>query len=96
MKVNNVLIQPVMTEKATKSATGGVYMFEVADRANKFQVKTTIESIYKVKVSKITVTVRKGKVRRVGRRMTPKTTSNRKIAYITLKEGKIDLFPSAA
>lgn len=95
MKINNVLIKPVMTEKATKSVTASVYMFEVAANANKNQVRETIESLFKVKVSKVTVSIRKGKIQRVGRKMTPKELPQRKIAYITLKEGKIDLFPSA-
>lgn len=84
-----------MTEKATKSAGSNVYMFQVADAANKYQIKETIEGLFKVKVAKVTVSIRKGKIRRVGRRMTPKPGPERKIAYITLKEGKIDLFPSA-
>lgn len=95
MKINRVLIKPVMTEKASKSAAGSVYMFQVATTANKNQVKNTVEDIFKVKVAKITVTIRKGKMRRVGRRMAPKALADRKIAYVTLKEGKIDLFPSA-
>jgi large subunit ribosomal protein L23 len=95
MKINSVLLEPVMTEKASKFATGNVYMFHVAEGANKNQVKNTIEDIFKVKVSKVTVSIRKGKMHRVGRRMTPKALPDRKIAYVTLKEGKIDLFPSA-
>lgn len=95
MKINNILIKPVMTEKASKSAGGSVYMFQVADAANKHQVKQAVEDLFKVKVGKVTVTVRKGKLRRVGRRMTTKSLSDRKIAYVTVKEGKIDLFPSA-
>lgn len=94
MKINDIIIKPVMTEKATKLAGGNVYTFQVAPAANKYQVKETIEGLFKVKVDKVTVLVRKGKIRRVGRRMTPKTLPDRKIAYITLKEGKIDLFPS--
>lgn len=84
-----------MTEKASQQASGGVYMFHVAATANKYQVKETIEDLFKVKVKKVTVTTRPGKVQRVGKRMASKTRPDRKIAYITLKEGKIDLFPSA-
>lgn len=83
-----------MTEKATKSAGGSVYMFQIAEGANKYQVKETIEGLFKVKVGKVTVSIRKGKMRRVGKRMSPKALPDRKIAYVTLKEGKIDLFPT--
>lgn len=84
-----------MTEKASQKAGGGVYMFQIATDANKYQVKSTVEQLYKVKVKKVTVTTRPGKSKRVGRRMTTKQQADRKIAFITLKEGKIDLFPSA-
>lgn len=84
-----------MTEKASKSAGANVYMFQIAESANKYQVKNTIEEVFNVKVSKVTVTIRKGKTRRVGKKMTTKALADRKIAYVTLKEGKIDLFPKA-
>jgi len=95
MRINSILIQPIMTEKATKFANNDIYMFHVAEGANKYQIKETVEDLFKVKVSKITVTTRKGKMRKVGRRMTTKQLPNRKIAFITVKEGKIDLFPRA-
>ena len=39
--------------------------------------------------------VRKGKKRRVGRRMKVKNMADKKIAFIKVSEGKIDLFPQA-
>jgi large subunit ribosomal protein L23 len=93
MKVNEVLIKPILTEKATKLATEKVYTFEVNKRSSKNQIAKTIEDLYQVKVDKVRVVTRTGKIRRVGRKMKPKATGDRKIAYIYLKEGKIDLFP---
>jgi len=95
MKINNVIIAPVLTEKATGLVKDQVYMFEVNSKANKFQIKEVLEKLYPVKVATIRVMVRKGKSRRAGRRMTTKRLSDRKIAFIKLKEGKIDLFPQA-
>lgn len=72
-----------------------VYMFQVHRGANKFQIKKSVEELYPVKVKEVAVTTRKGKTRRIGRKMSPKKTPDRKIAFITLKEGKFDMFPQA-
>lgn len=93
MKINDVLIKPMMTEKAVKLANSNIYMFETNLKANKHNLKQVLEKIYKVKVDKVRLTIRKGKERKVGRRMRPKKLSDKKIAFIYLKEGKIDLYP---
>ncbi|MFH0979636.1 MAG: 50S ribosomal protein L23 [Candidatus Roizmanbacteria bacterium] len=93
MKINDVIIAPILTEKATNLVKDQVYMFEVNLKANKFQIKEILEKLYKVKVSDVRLMIRKGKSRKFGRRMTTKKLADRKIAFIKLKEGKIDLFP---
>ena len=93
MKINGILKKPVLTEKATNFTQSQVYTFDVSLKANKFQIKYAIEEIYKVKVSNIKITVRKGKRKKVGKKMILKKMSDRKIAYIKLSEGKINLFP---
>jgi len=95
MKINQVLIQPLLTEKSTNLVKLKQYSFLVAENANKDQVKKVIEDIYKVKVSQVRIIVRKGKVKRVGKKGVPKKISNQKVAIVNLKEGKIDLFPQA-
>lgn len=93
MKTDMVLIKPVLTEKATGLTKNGVYTFEVAMKATKPQIKSAIQSLYEVKVAKIATVVRKGKVKKVGRRLVPKKRSAHKIAFIKMKSGSIDLFP---
>ncbi len=95
MKINELLVKPVLTEKATNLASKKVYSFEVSKKANKSQVTMAVEKIYGVKVAGVRMVIRPGKVRRIGRKMTSKKLSDRKIAYISLSEGKIDLFPQA-
>lgn len=90
-----IITQPVLTEKSTENAKKGVYCFEVAHDANKNQIRKTLEMIYDVVVSDVKTTIRKGKEKRVGRRGVTKMTSARKIAYVTLKKGTIDVFPQA-
>ena len=95
MKINRLILKPILTEKATNLVKENFYCFEVDKRSNKNQIKNEIEKMYKVKVSEIKTIVRKGKQRRVGKKMISKKLNNRKIALIKLAEGKIDLFPQA-
>ncbi|MEK7110178.1 MAG: 50S ribosomal protein L23 [Patescibacteria group bacterium] len=93
MLINKILIKPILTEKATNLVQSNVYMFEVDMKANKHQVKETIEKLYKVKTGEVKVMIRKGKEKKVGKKGLLKKTSDKKIAFVKLKEGKIDLFP---
>lgn len=93
MLINKILIRPILTEKATNLVQTNVYMFEVDLKANKNQVKQALEKLYKIKTGAIKIMVRKGKERRVGKKGLLKKSANRKIAFVRLIEGKIDLFP---
>jgi len=69
----------------------GKYAFEVAEEANKQQVKQAVEKAFKVTVMAVNVMTVPGKTKRVGRRMV--LTPSRKKAIVTLKPGdKIELF----
>lgn len=93
MKINTILIAPVLTEKATTAAQKKVYTFEVDKQSNKNQIKHAVETIYGVKVASIRVVIRKGKIKRVGKKMTSKKATDNKLAMVTVKEGVISLFP---
>jgi len=93
--------RPVVTEKShrlTREDRGGKepaplnqYTFEVAADATKGQLKTAIEDLFEVKVSKVNTMKVQGKIRRV-RRMTGRTRSWKK-AVVTLAPGNsIDLY----
>lgn len=93
MLINKVLIKPVLTEKATNLVQSNVYMFEVDKKANKNQIKQAVEKLFKVKTKEVKVMIRKGKEKKVGKKGLLKKITDRKIAFVKLKEGKIDLFP---
>lgn len=93
MNINQVIIKPVVTEKAMHLVKSNVYTFQVHNDSSKPQIADVLEKLYKVKVAKIRIVSRDGKMKRVGKKMQYKKTADRKIAYIQLKEGKIDLFP---
>lgn len=91
MHVYEVLRRPIITEKNSMLSPRGKYMFEVAQDANKPQIKEAVEKAFKVKVTSVNVICVPGKMRRAGRRrgMTPSW----KKAIVTLETGqKIELF----
>jgi len=90
-----ILKSPVVTEKATALAQKGIYTFTVGTFVTKDQIRHAVESYYNVTVGSIRISIRKGKVQRVGKRMIPKLIANRKIAYVTVTKGSISLFPKA-
>ena len=59
------------------------YLFEVDKRANKIEVKKSVEEIYKVKVDSVNIMNIKGKKKRV--RYREGMTSSWKKAIVTLK-----------
>ena len=95
MKLNNILIQPIVTEKTTAHSQNKVYTFEVNKKANKDQIAHSVEQIFGVEVKDVKTAIRKGKEKKVGRKMNIKQLPDKKIAFITLKKGAIDLFPQS-
>jgi len=81
----DIVIQPIVSEKSYDRMGEGIYQFKVAKSANKSQIKDAVEVLFKVTVNKVnTVTVvRKPKRRGVFRGF----TSSWKKAIVTLKEG---------
>jgi large subunit ribosomal protein L23 len=58
MQTYEVLLGPVISEKATELAGENKYTFRVSDRANKIDIRKAVEDRYKVRVSSVrTVTV---------------------------------------
>ncbi len=86
-----VIIRPLITEKATILAGDGKSAFEDDTRANKVQVRQAIEVAFKVRVLKVNTMNVRGKRRRTGMRYTQ--ARNWKKAIVTLAEGDtIEIF----
>lgn len=93
MMTANIVKKPIITERSLENAQRGIFTFEVDKNASKYQIKETIETLYKVHVKKITSANLHGKKRLVGKRRTPVQQPNRKKAWVRLATGeKIDLF----
>jgi large subunit ribosomal protein L23 len=69
----------------------GQYVFEVAEDANKIEVRRAVEEIFKVRVRAVNIVHMRGKMRRMGR--TQGRTSDWKKAVVSLEPGfRIELF----
>jgi large subunit ribosomal protein L23 len=91
MHVYEVLRRPLVTEKSTVLQGLNKYAFEVADEANKLQIKQAVEKAFKVTVTGVNVITMQGKKKRMGRREV--ITLPWKKAIVTLKTGdKIEFF----
>lgn len=81
-----VIVRPLITEKASILASEGKYAFEVAQRANKPQIREAIEAAFNVTVLAVNTMHVSGKTRRQGPRVTH--TRRWKKAIVTLAEGE--------
>jgi large subunit ribosomal protein L23 len=82
-----IVLAPVVSEKSTFVADKNrQYVFRVADRATKPEIKAAVELMFKIKVDSVTVSNVKGKERRFGR--IEGRRRNWKKAYVRVAEGQ--------
>ncbi len=87
MTIYDILIRPLVTEKGVaKKDNERTLCFQVAAGANKTQVKTAVEKLFKVKVQEVRTASFEGKLRRRGRFAGYR--SDWKKAYVKLKAGE--------
>ncbi len=86
----DVIVSPVITEKATIASEQNKVVFKVRKDATKPQIKAAVERLFDVKVESVNTLVRKGKTKVF--RGTLGSQSDVKKAVVTLAEGhKIDV-----
>lgn len=92
----NILIKPIITEKATNdSELNNRYSFQVNTKANKVEIKKAVEAVYGVSVEKVrTINVRPDrKTRHTKTGIQHGKTNAIKKAIVQLADGEtIDLY----
>ena len=81
----DVIVKPIITEKATSASEANAVVFQVAKSASKPEIKEAVETLFGVKVKAVNTTITKGKTKRF--RGKPGVRSDVKKAYVTLEEG---------
>ena len=81
---HDIILRPVLTEKAYDGLADKRYVFEVAVGASKIEIKQAVEAVFGVKVKSVNALRTLGKIKRQGRYAG--RTPEIKKAYVTLKE----------
>ena len=80
---HDIILRPVLTEKGYDGIGDKRYVFEVAVKANKVEIKQALEAVFKdIKVQRVNTLRTLGKIKRQGR--TQGRTAEVKKAYVTL------------
>ena len=81
----DVIVSPVITEKATIASENNQIVFRVAIDADKKVIKEAVEALFDVKVKAVNTLRRKGKAKRF--RGIPGRQNEMKKAIVTLEDG---------
>jgi len=91
MQYEDILIEPVLSEKANQLREEGKYVFKVAPSATKTQIKEAVRKLFNVNPVSCTTMIVGGKPKRLRHR--PGHTSSWKKAIVRLpKDEKIAIF----
>jgi large subunit ribosomal protein L23 len=94
-EAQKIIRRPLVTEKSTQQKDlNRQYVFEVDRGANKIEIQSAVERLFKVKVLQVRTCNVLGKVKRLGKRFGQRP--NWKKAIVTLRgEDRIDFFEGA-
>jgi len=85
-RMHEIVIAPVITEKATQGSENGQVTFRVAREASKPEIKAAVEGLFGVKVRAVNTLRQQGKAKIFRGR--PGERSDFKKAIVTLVEGQ--------
>ena len=90
MMPEDIIIEPIITEKSNDGLQEGKYTFKVNKKATKIEIKDAVEKTFGVKVESINTLITKPKAKRVGKYAGQRKTYKK--AIITLCDGsKIEM-----
>ena len=94
-EAQKIIRRPLITEKSTRQKDDyHQYAFEVHPDANKIEIQSAVEQLFKVKVIHVQTCNVLGKLKRLGRKFGKR--ADWKKAIVTLKEGdRINFFEGA-
>jgi len=90
----DIIIKPVISEKAMDGMQNRKYTFRVASDANKIEIKKAVEEIFGVEVEKVTTLNVKSKPRRVRYVMGKTSAWKKAVVKLTESSKTIEFFDS--
>lgn len=92
MEARDVILRPMITEKAMLAEDSKKYTFEVDVRANKTHIKQAIEEIFGVKVKNVNVMNVRGKMKRMGKYSGYTKKRRKAVVTLTADSKEIEFF----
>jgi len=94
MRLSNLILKPIVTEKSYSLASEGRYVFKVNITASKRSVANEIKRLYGVDTIEVSTLIMPGKAKRISQTRLMSKPAKWKKAIVRLKGGQtIDLFP---
>lgn len=88
----DIVIAPIITEKSMSAIAGKKYTFRVAPDANKVEIASAVEELFKVEVAKVNTMHVRGRNKRVGRYSGKTAAWKKAIVTLTEKSKTIEFF----
>ena len=92
MAPEDIILKPVLTEKATDGIADKRYTFSVLKTANKTQIKIAVEKMFGVRVKSVNTVTQRGKLKRMGRNEGYTPTTKKAIVTLTEDSKAIEFF----
>lgn len=89
---HDVIIRPIITEDSMEEMANRKYTFVVSKKANKIDVKQSIEKIFGVKVERVNTMIFKGKIKRQGAKQGKRPDWKKAIVTLTPESKEIEFF----
>ena len=88
----DIIIKPVITEQSMEATEEKKYVFQVANDANKIEIKKAIEEIFGVKVEKVNTIRMEGKEKRMGVHIGRRANWKKAMVKLTADSKTIEFF----
>ena len=88
----DIIIKPVITEQSMEATEEKKYVFQVANDANKIEIKKAIEEIFGVKVEKVNTIRMEGKMKRMGVHVGRRASWKKAMVKLTADSKTIEFF----
>ncbi len=90
-RLSDVIVRPLVTEKAAVMASAGQYMFVVTNDANRVEIRDAVRALYGIVPTSVNIQRVRGKQVRFGQRIGSRVSWKK--AIVTLPKGKtIDVY----
>ncbi len=88
----DIVIAPIITEKSMAAIANKQYTFKVATDANKVEIASAVEELFKVDVKKVNTINVRGRMKRMGRYAGKTAAWKKAIVTLTEKSKTIEFF----